>query len=264
MYGMCFNPVTDSMYSTENGLNTWDEFNIIHKGGNYGWATCEGNHLNGSTTSLCNNSAFVNPISTWGTPLPAVTGCLFYSGTVMSEFNNHILVSDNDYGRIYNLTMGNAPAYNIVTSKVTFADIVPSGMGGLLAMKQGLTDGCIYALNGGYTTTGAVYKICHANVGVVLNEQLENNIGQNYPNPSNGETRIDYTVAQTSNVQIALYDITGRKIKTILNARIQSGKHTVELNGLSALSGGSYFYEMVVEQNNKIIYSGTKRMLVVN
>jgi glucose/arabinose dehydrogenase len=34
-FGMCFNPVTDSMYVSENGWNTWDEFNIIHKGRNY-------------------------------------------------------------------------------------------------------------------------------------------------------------------------------------------------------------------------------------
>ena len=45
MFGMCFSPVTDTMYSVENGYNAWDEFNVVHKGGNYGWATCEGNYL---------------------------------------------------------------------------------------------------------------------------------------------------------------------------------------------------------------------------
>ncbi len=261
-FGMCFNPVTDSMYSSENGLDTWDEFNIIHKGANYGWATCEGNYLNSSTTTLCNNPAFVNPIATWGAPLPGVTGCLFYSGTVMPEFNNHILAADNDYGIIYDFKMGNAPAYDIVTSKVNFADITTSG--GLTTMRQGQTDGCIYAMKGGYTTAGAIYKICHASsVGVTVNDQQENIVGQNYPNPSNGETQIDYSVAQTSNVTIQLYDVTGRKIKTILNDKVQAGKHTAYMNGTSIFADGSYFYKMEVEQNNKIIYSETKRMLIV-
>lgn len=262
MFGMCFSPVTDTMYSTENGLNTWDEFNIIHKGANYGWATCEGNFLNSSTTSPCTNPAYVNPQATWGSPLPAVTGCMYYSGTVMSEFNNHILVGDNDNGIIYNLTMGNAPAYDVVTSKVNFADIVSGA--GLVGMKQGPADGCIYVMKGGYTTTGAVYKICHANVGIAVNEQFENSIGQNYPNPSTGGTEIDFTVAQTSSVNIELFDVTGRKIKSILNnSETQAGKHTVTINDPSVIVGGSYFYKIEVSQNNKIVYTETKRMLVL-
>ncbi|HEY0031096.1 MAG TPA: PQQ-dependent sugar dehydrogenase [Bacteroidia bacterium] len=263
MFGMCFSPVTDSMYSSENGLNAWDEFNIIHKGGNYGWATCEGNHMNGSTTTLCTLPGDVAPLATWGTPLPAVTGCLYYSGTVMPEFNNHMLISDNDYGRVYDCTLGNAPAYDIITSKVTWFDNAPSGTGGgLLAMKQG-ADGCIYVLRGGYTTSGYIMRICPAGLGVSANEAIGNELGQNYPNPTTGNSQIDYTVAQSSSVSIELFDVTGRKVKTVLNMDVPAGKHTVEVNGLSAYSNGSYFYKMIVKQNNKIVHSETKRMLIV-
>ncbi len=260
MFGMCFNPVTDTMYSSENGLNTWDEFNIIHKGGNYGWATCEGNFLNTSTTP-CNLTGDVRPIATWSNP-PAVTGCVFYSGSVMPEFDNHLLVADNDFGRIYNLTLGNAPIYDQVTSNVIFADVTT---GGLTAMKQG-ADGCIYAMKGGYTTTGQIFKICHApGVGIAVNAQIENSIGQNYPNPTTGKTQIDFSVNQTSSVSIDLYDVTGRKLKSIYNATdVASGLHTVDLADLSNFNAGSYFYKMDVKQNNKVIYTETKRMLLVH
>ncbi|MBA3705768.1 MAG: T9SS type A sorting domain-containing protein, partial [Bacteroidetes bacterium] len=114
------------------------------------------------------------------------------------------------------------------------------------------------------TTTGAVYRICHANVGIADNEQFENNLGQNYPNPSTGNTQVDFTIAQACNVSVELFDITGRKIKTILNnSAMQEGKHTVTINASSALSDGSYFYKMLATQNGKILYCETRKMLIV-
>jgi glucose/arabinose dehydrogenase len=261
MFGMCANPVTDSLYVAENGLTTWDEFNVIHKGGNYGWNKCEGDYYNSSTTIACPLTSSVSPIATWGAPLPAVTGCVFYTGTVMSEFNNHILVGDNDNGIIYNMTMGNAPAYDVVTSKVAFADVVASPAG-LTTLREG-TDGCIYGMKGGYTTSGTIFKICHSGVGIASLSQYENGIGQNYPNPTTGKTQIDYSLSESSNVSIEVFDVTGRKIKSILSSNVEQGNHTVELNDLDKFADGSYFYKMDVKQNGKLVYSETKRMTLV-
>ncbi|MCW3086345.1 MAG: hypothetical protein JWP12_3711 [Bacteroidetes bacterium] len=262
MIGLCSSPVTDSMYQSENGLNTWDEFNIIHKGGDYGWNTCEGTHYNSSTTVPCPMASSILPLTTFGTPLPAIAGCTYYSGTAMPEFDNHILVGDNDYGRIYDLTLGNAPAYDIVTSNVTFADVV-TGTSGLTTLREG-TDGCIYAMKGGYTTSGTVFKICHTSAtGIATNATPANQMGQNYPNPANGKTQIDYTIAATSSVTIDVYDVTGRKVKSVLNATVEAGTHTVAVDDLEKFTDGSYFYKMDVKQNGKLIYSETKRMLIV-
>jgi glucose/arabinose dehydrogenase len=262
MFGMCFSTVTDSMYASENGLDTWDEFNIIHKGGNYGWATCEGNYKNGSTTIPCNDPSLINPIATWGAPLPAVTGCLFYSGSVMPEFNNHIIVADNDNGILYDMTMGNAPAYDVVTGKTAFADIVPGGVGvGLTTIRQG-KDGCIYAMKGGYTTSGTIFRICPKSVGIDPTDGIADGIGQNYPNPTTGKTQIDYNVAQASTVTITLMDVSGRSIRTLMNAQVQPGKYTLQIDDLSLLSAGSYFYKMDVLQNDKVNFSQTKQLII--
>jgi flagellar hook assembly protein FlgD len=106
-------------------------------------------------------------------------------------------------------------------------------------------------------------RICPTGLDVATSQALENVIGQNYPNPTTGNSMIDYTVAEASSVSIQLFDVTGRIVKTILNADVQAGKHTVEVNGMNSFSNGSYFYKMVVKQNNKIVYSETKRMLIV-
>jgi glucose/arabinose dehydrogenase len=262
MFGMCFNPVTDSMYESENGLDAWDEFNIIHKGGNYGWATCEGNYKNSSTSQPCNDPSLINPMTAWGAPLPSVTGCLYYSGTVMPEFNNHILVADNDYGILYDLTLGNPPAYDVVTNKSNFADIVTGGGGtGLTTIRQG-KDGCIYAMKGGYTTSGIIYRICPKSLGIDPTDGTVNEIGQNYPNPATGNTQIDYSVEKNAIVTITLIDVTGRTIRTLLNTQVQAGKHTLEVNDLSALSTGSYFYKMEIFQSDKVNFSQTKQLII--
>ncbi|MCW3103884.1 MAG: hypothetical protein JWO09_2324 [Bacteroidetes bacterium] len=258
-FGMTFSPLTDTMYYSENGWNAYDEYNVIHKGGNYGWATCEGDFVYNTSTPC---TGFINPIATWGAPLGGITGTVYYSGTTMPEFNNHILVADNDYGRIYDLTLGNAPAYDMVTSKVIFADIVtPTGVG-ITTLREG-ADGCLYAMKGGYTTNGQIYRICHVGTGIATMAGNLNYIGQNYPNPSTGETQIDYSISDASEVMIELYDVTGRKVKTILNGSQDPGDHTVTVSGLDKFAEGSYFYKIEVKQNGKTAYTATKRLMIV-
>jgi hypothetical protein len=83
-----------------------------------------------------------------------------------------------------------------------------------------------------------------------------------YPNPTTGKTQIDYTIEKTSTVTITLIDVTGRTIRTLLNTQMQAGKHTLEVNDLSGLSTGSYFYKMEVLQNDKVNFSQTKQLII--
>lgn len=126
-FDFCFSPVNDSLYSSENGLTTWDEVNLITKGRYYGWAECEGNYLNSSTTAPCTVINAINPIAEWGSPLPAVTGILYYSGTVWEQINNHLIVADNNNGYLYDCTLGNPPSYDTVTNKALLGDLTLAG-----------------------------------------------------------------------------------------------------------------------------------------
>ncbi len=77
---------------------------------------------------------------------------------------------------------------------------------------------------------------------------LEFSLHQNYPNPFNAETSIRFDLAEPSNVELTIYDITGNEVAMILDSYIQSGSHTVVWNGLNftgrAVSSGIYFYTM--------------------
>lgn len=71
----------------------------------------------------------------------------------------------------------------------------------------------------------------------------EFSLGQNYPNPFNPETRINFSLPSQGFVTIALYDVTGKEVRTIVNGNMEAGVHSVTLNA-EGLSSGMYFYKM--------------------
>lgn len=67
---------------------------------------------------------------------------------------------------------------------------------------------------------------------------------QNFPNPFNPETRIRFTISRDSDVRLNVYDIAGRKVKTLVNRRLESGFYEVPFNG-GGLASGVYIYRLV-------------------
>ncbi len=89
---------------------------------------------------------------------------------------------------------------------------------------------------------------------------LDFSISMNYPNPFNNQTNLDYKVPSENYISIIIYDLMGRKVKTLMD-RIQSkGDYAVEWNGLSergeTVSSGIYFLQFESGgflKNNKLI-----------
>ena len=81
---------------------------------------------------------------------------------------------------------------------------------------------------------------------------------QNYPNPFNPSTTIRFDLRRATPVSLAIYDITGREITTLLNQQVMSaGRHQMEWNAGKA-SSGIYFYRL--EVNGKQI---TRKMMLI-
>ncbi len=65
----------------------------------------------------------------------------------------------------------------------------------------------------------------------------------NYPNPFNPMTTIRYDVKQTGVVRLTVYDLLGREVVTLANARHVAGSYTVTWNAVD-LPSGVYFCRM--------------------
>lgn len=72
----------------------------------------------------------------------------------------------------------------------------------------------------------------------------ETDLFQNYPNPYNPSTVIQYTVSEPSLVALKLYDILGRQIAVLVDEQKQPGIYAVTFDG-SRLPSGVYFYHMI-------------------
>ena len=68
-------------------------------------------------------------------------------------------------------------------------------------------------------------------------------LSQNYPNPFNPSTQIKFNLPSSSNVKLTIYDITGRKVKELVNQDLAAGVHTVDFDA-SNIASGVYFYRI--------------------
>ena len=87
-------PFTGRIFVNDVGQVTTEEIDEEMAGLNYGWPTCEGPFLQGSTTTPCNNPAYTDPFSYYlhtGSPTPcAITGGDFYNPQTPQFPSNYV------------------------------------------------------------------------------------------------------------------------------------------------------------------------------
>ena len=66
---------------------------------------------------------------------------------------------------------------------------------------------------------------------------------QNYPNPFNPSTKIQFTLAERTNVALKVFDVLGREVATLVDQTLAPGTHDVVFEA-NDLSTGVYFYRL--------------------
>jgi len=69
-------------------------------------------------------------------------------------------------------------------------------------------------------------------------------LSDNYPNPFNPETKINFSVPGERFVSLAIYDVLGREVATLVRERKQRGEYSITWNAAGQPSG-VYFYRVV-------------------
>lgn len=80
---------------------------------------------------------------------------------------------------------------------------------------------------------------------------------QNYPNPASDNTSIKFSLINTSNVSMILYDNIGNQVRTLISGRQQAGNHLIVLSVVD-LRPGIYFYSLRSDT-----FVSTKKMIIV-
>ncbi|MFZ5518084.1 MAG: YCF48-related protein [Candidatus Zhuqueibacterota bacterium] len=102
-----------------------------------------------------------------------------------------------------------------------------------------------------------------ATAGTISSVTNENDIvtrfalKQNYPNPFNPSTVIQYSIPKASQVELAVFDLLGRKLKVIVTGKQEAGIYYIKFDSQN-LPAGLYFYRLRTGE-----FCETKKMVVV-
>jgi glucose/arabinose dehydrogenase len=175
-FGMTFDPITGSLWDTENGPDAYDEINIIKPGFNSGWQEVMGpisrSHVSEKDMVVFPGSKYTDPVFSWFPPI-GVTAIEFLKSSKLGKgYTNNIFVGDINNGNLYyfevnktrtGLKFDNSRASvsgllsDLVAddkseiSTITFG----TGFGGITDIDTG-PDGFLYILSYG---NGSIYRI---------------------------------------------------------------------------------------------------------
>jgi len=89
-------------------------------------------------------------------------------------------------------------------------------------------------------------------------EQVESfQLKENYPNPFNPATQIEYALPSAEQVTLKVYDLLGREVATLVNEKQASGRHKATFDA-SGLSSGIYIYRLKAGD-----FSKTRKMMLI-
>ena len=82
-------------------------------------------------------------------------------------------------------------------------------------------------------------------------------LAQNFPNPFNPSTQINFSIPRNAHVSLKVYDANGREVATLLNANKASGNYSIEFNA-SSLASGIYYYTLTAGS-----FTDSKKMILM-
>ena len=164
-FGLTVDPITGSIWDTENGPSFSDEVNIVEPGFNSGWRTIMGPS---PSSEDINDLVFISPVSNYSDPEiswvdpPAITDIEFINSTNFGpEYENNILIGDHNNGNLYFFKLneernGLNVEDDVIDSQNEIDNyILGTGFGSITDIETG-PDGNVYIVS---LENGNVYKI---------------------------------------------------------------------------------------------------------
>lgn len=106
--------------------------------------------------------------------------------------------------------------------------------------------------------------VLQKSIETMIGVKFENNmnptsykLSQNFPNPFNPETQINFTVPEMTGVKITIYDALGKEVETLVNETLNKGDYSVKWNARNYASG-IYFYRMTTPS-----FTVVKKMMLI-
>ncbi|MFI5253536.1 MAG: FlgD immunoglobulin-like domain containing protein [Bacteroidota bacterium] len=210
---------------------------------------------NGSTKLYLGEDTFVKSSSFYELP-PAPPAGIFdarFGSQQQVETYPAVLDKGSNYQYVINIQSSSYPVtveWNIVKQPDGRQLIITDGINGNILGNNVLSG------SGSIRITNASVKSLIVKLGEGVQMPKSFALSQNYPNPFNPTTRMTVEMPKSTDVEIAVYDILGQKVATLLSGQQGAGIHTVEWNGTNQaglnVPSGTYFVRMISESFTKV------------
>ena len=91
-------------------------------------------------------------------------------------------------------------------------------------------------------------------------------LAQNFPNPFNLQTTIQYTLPEPAHVTLTIFNITGQEVQVLLDQDQSSGVHRLKWdtrhNNQASLVSGLYYFQMIAQTEGEIFVAEKKMLLL--
>jgi len=94
----------------------------------------------------------------------------------------------------------------------------------------------------------------------ILNPK-EFSLNQNFPNPFNPSTKINFSLAADSKVSLKVFNVLGQEVSTLLNGNLAAGNHEINFNA-AGMNTGVYFYKLEAAGIDGTNFSSVKKMIL--
>ena len=74
---------------------------------------------------------------------------------------------------------------------------------------------------------------------------------QNFPNPFNPSTTIQFQIPNSQFTTLRVYDTLGKEVSTLVSKKLNPGNHTCTFDG-SNLASGIYYYQLVAGEYREV------------
>jgi glucose/arabinose dehydrogenase len=233
-----FNGANGALWVGDVGQDTREEIDIVEKGKNYGWRIMEGTICH-DPPSGCNQTGLVLPIKDYSHALgDAVVGGYIYHGLRRPGYAGAYIYGDYGSGRIWLLRYGGGvvTADSLITQiPYSITSFGVDRYEELYVVTDALSGSGILRFPGGLT--GENPPVPESFI-----------LGPNYPNPFSEETSIAFTLNRRSPFSIAIYDVGGHFVRTLLEADRPAGTYSETWDGRNMrgepMASGVYFYRL--------------------
>ena len=243
---LSIDPITKRIWVGDVGASTYEEIDTVASGGNYGWKIMEGAHCLLPDTS-CDTTGLALPVWEYAHPGSngSVTGGYVYRGSLLSGLQGQYIYGDFNTGRIWALDVS-TPGMPVNTLLLD---------ANVLITSFGVDDdGELYLCSAG--NNDKFYRILPEVTGIDPNAHpaaRSFTLDKNYPNPFNPITVISFTIgtgqlSTVSDVELSVYDLQGRRVRTLFKGHPSAGEHSLTWNGRTdagrPAGSGIYFYRL--------------------